>query len=450
MGVTVTHSFSPGKWTETDHRWGDTQYTWGTWGENFYALLDEEEIAFSDLIVKLRMLDVQELLVISDTIADKSVSKFLSEMVATHETYWDVILFHIKVVESLSISGDRTDRFSKNVLRNIRFDESRRIGISYLREFFDGLRITPHLSNAVGSFKSESAVSILDYDTQKTQKNISGGLYINELAGKHIKKPIDYGFSITDGYSRNVDFFRQLEEQFAVLEEYRKTMAFPVWEQLHVGSELSNTYGLVEQENVGFAGSFSRTWQTHKELTDVIAVSEKLSKTPRKKLFDNFSAYDDILQASGQVLNNIIVSHGAMDLSKFMELSGKSPGYSKFVEFKVGEYDYKDALVMLKVSCMVEQSKPSINNLIMHVDIPDTDDRGTAKIASTTAATRVRFNQPYYDPPEVSVVLRTGNTESGILTPYVVNVTNEYFDVELRNQNMELATGTISWVSKGY
>jgi hypothetical protein len=338
--------------------------------------------------------EAEQLVSVSDTF-DREVAfyKLLTETISAQETYWDVIQFRLGVSESISATDSYLNRPKKIFLTNIHLTEH--TDKSHLKTFFCEL-------------------------------------------------------NFSERYTATIDFFRSVEEQISVLEECFKHTAVPFEEWFNVAEYVEKTYDLLEQEDITLSDFIGHIWNARKKLADFITIHDIPANSVAKSLVDSFVMLDDILQASGQVLNNIIVSHGAMDLSKFMELSSKSPGYSKFVEFKVGEYDYKDALVMLKVSCMVEQSKPSINNLIMHVDIPDTDDRGTAKIASTTAATRVRFNQPYYNPPEVSVVLRAGNTESGILTPYVVSVTNEYFDVELRNQNMELATGTISWVAKGY
>ena len=107
-------------------------------------------------------------------------------------------------------------------------------------------------------------------------------------------------------------------------------------------------------------------------------------------------------------------------------------------------------MVKIAVRSKMEQGKPTISNLTMHVDIPDTDDRGTTQITDTTAATRVLFNKHYYNPPEINVVLLGGSTETGVLTPYIVTVTSTYFDVEIRNSSTNRVTGSISWFAKGY
>lgn len=125
------------------------------------------------------------------------------------------------------------------------------------------------------------------------------------------------------------------------------------------------------------------------------------------------------------------------------------------MEFKVGEYEYQEALVRIKIESQINQSEPTASNVVMHVDIPDTDDRGIAEITSTAAPTKVYYNKHYYKPPDISVTLRGGNTSNGYIAPYIVSTSKSddhgaYFEVELLNEKNERKTGTINWVAKGY
>ena len=86
----------------------------------------------------------------------------------------------------------------------------------------------------------------------------------------------------------------------------------------------------------------------------------------------------------------------------------------------------------------------------MHVDIPDTQDRGTANITDTAAPTRINFTKQFYIVPEVNVNLRGGNTGDGVVTPYITSMDNTGFEVQLINDAGQLVTGLITWQATGY
>ena len=68
----------------------------------------------------------------------------------------------------------------------------------------------------------------------------------------------------------------------------------------------------------------------------------------------------------------------------------------------------------------------------------------------------VFFNKMFYNPPEVSVNLRGGNTGDGLVVPNIVSTDkkDEYgarsFEVELLNSNMQRVTGLVTWQAVGY
>jgi hypothetical protein len=145
-------------------------------------------------------------------------------------------------------------------------------------------------------------------------------------------------------------------------------------------------------------------------------------------------------------------------LEDFEKLVNQAPGFTQFIPFKVGEYDYERALVKIVVRSKADQSKPTINNLTVHVDIPDTDASGTVAIKSTELSEPKRvwfedvsrhYYKHYYNPPEVNVLV-IGGYAGEVLTPYITSITTTYFDVEIRNASGVRVAGTISWFAKGY
>lgn len=165
--------------------------------------------------------------------------------------------------------------------------------------------------------------------------------------------------------------------------------------------------------------------------------------------------WDAMLQNCRGVLSDISITHGSMTLKEFAKQLITAPGYTPFQDFKVGEYEYKEALIRLVLESTIEHSQPSVSGVIMHVDIPDTNDRGNVEITDTAAPTKVYFNKHYYKPPEVKVNLQGGNTGDGVVVPHIVstdkaNADGRYFEVELLNSTGGRVTGFITWQSIGY
>ena len=230
-----------------------------------------------------------------------------------------------------------------------------------------------------------------------------------------------------------------IEEVIGIEEDYAKT----------ISSKHAETIAVTESASRMM--SFDRTFE------ETIHVAESRKKIATKLLTEEIATWDALLRNCGGILNNIFVRSGAIgNIAEFEKLVKEPPGYANFIDFKVGEYDYEEALVRIRVESKTEQAKPSISNLTIHVDIPDTDDRGTATITDTNAATKVYYNKQYYNPPEVNVVLIGGTTgNSGTLTPYIISTdqsdsTGRYFEVEIRDGSLNRVTGSISWFAKGY
>ena len=163
---------------------------------------------------------------------------------------------------------------------------------------------------------------------------------------------------------------------------------------------------------------------------------------------------DTFLRPADIVLSDIALRDAPFDPAGFKALLDTVPGYEPFIPYNVGEYEYKDALVRLRVEAGAYGSEPVVYDAVINVDIEDTVDRGTVTITDTAQPTRVRFNKRYYTKPEVSVTLQGGNTAAGVVTPNIAAIdrdgTGFYFDVELIKSDRTRAKGRITWSAVGY
>lgn len=162
---------------------------------------------------------------------------------------------------------------------------------------------------------------------------------------------------------------------------------------------------------------------------------------------------DEIVHNSNGILYDISLSEGPLSVEEFREAINTPAGYSPFVDFRVGDYEYKNAIYRFIMQKKDLDVNPLLSDLCVHVDIPDTNDRGTANIPSEV--TRVYFNKSYYNPPEVVVTVIGGSESSGIVIPYLISTdkyddSGRYFEVKLVNDSGTIVSGIISWTAKGY
>ena len=396
MSVTVTDNFTPQTWGESYPKtWGSANYITWKFGLHDYDMLASGTLTFIELLGKAVSRNEAENLSADEDFAREVVwERTIAELISVMETYWDVIQFHVNVSESFSVS----DAIGKNV-----------------------------------------------------EKNISVTLQITDKVPKSIIKTVPVTLTVTDTFLRKVKFFRDVSESVSITEFANRhpsthyAEAFEIYDffwKLFTGN-----YG----ETVSFAEVVTRAFSARRLFEEPIAFNELCKKSSEISKEEAFQVHDTILRVSNAILNNIFINDGEIGtIDDFNDLIEVSPGFSRFINFKVGEYDYEEALVKIIVKSKMEQGQPTISNLTMHVDIPDTDDRGNVVIEDASAATKVYFNKHYYNPPEVNVVLTGGNTGNTLLTPFIVSITEEYFETEIRNSSMQRVTGSISWFAKGY
>ena len=395
MSVTVTDNFTPKTWAQSyPETWGSTTHDW-KYGLHDYSLLATVTLALAEQLSRSATNGIEESISVADQLARETIwERSCQEAFSIMETYWDFIQFRVSVSESFTITDDETHKIVKGVLVTLNIAES--VPKTVEKPFFATIFVEDEF-----------------FRKAKTLRKFAESVDFAEVTGRHPHLPFEEAFGI-------VDFFY-------------------------------NVFTENVDETVSVAELLSRSFSAQRVFAESVALAELLDKHTEIKKEDLLVIRDTILQASNAILNNIFARHGEITkLEDFEKLVNQAPGFTEFIPFKVGEYDYEEALVKIAVRSKMEQSKPSVNNLTMHVDIPDTDDRGTANIVNVSEVTRVLIHKHYYNPPEVNVVLLGGNTGGGVLTPYITSVTTMYFEVEIRNSSLNRVTGSISWFAKGY
>lgn len=267
-------------------------------------------------------------------------------------------------------------------------------------------------------------------------------------------------------YSETMDF----DEEFSKLDKFirffttkmtasdalAKDFERSKQETLSVSESVAKDFEKVSSETLETTDKMSRTFKVWRTLEESLDIETTPIKEFDKELEDEIEFYDAYLGNADGVLSNLYIETEDMDEDEFIDIvNTPGGGYTKFYEFKVGEYEYQEALVRMTIETTTPQSEPNIADIVMHVDIPDTDDSGVEQIVDTENPTKVYFNKSYYTTPEVAVVVIGGNTGDGSLYANLISVDGEddagrYFEVEIINSSGELTTGLISWFAKGY
>lgn len=407
MGVTITDNFTPKTWAQSQPKtWGNALYQTWMFGLHEYGLLADVTLAIAEQLLRSATHRIEEDdISVADQFTRETIwERSCQEAFSIMETYWDFIQFRVSVSESFTVTDDETHKIVKGVLVTLNIAES---------------------------------------------------------VPKTIEKPFSATIFVEDDFFRKVKTLRKFAESLDFVELVGKQLSLPLEETFEIVEFFHNLFTENVDETFSVAEVIDRSFSARRVLAENIDFEELLGKHSEVQLEDFLSIRDTILRASNAILNNIFVKDGEMStLEDFNKLVNKAPGFTEFIDFKVGEYDYEEALVKVAVRSKMEGNQPTINNLTIHVDIPDTDARGTLVINNTEAdlsgPKRVMFssceNSPfYYSPPEVNALVIGGYSNSnGALTPYITSITTEYFEVEIRNASGSRVSGTISWFAKGY
>lgn len=305
---------------------------------------------------------------------------------------------------------------------------------------------------------SKEQIIFADRVNKSVQKQLYDVFVVRELdLTKILKKILSDSFDVAETYWDNIKFNLYVAENIKVKECLGKNVSFIAGrEQFGINDWLTKCIDAFKNEDVLLLDGLHKYFDVRRLLEEQVQLEEVAGKSIVLTPQEAFSLYDAIIRGCDGVLSNIAINTDSMTLEEFEKLLNAPPNYSNFIEFKVGEYEYQDALVRISLKSDVKQVQPSVANVVMHIDIPDTDDKGEVEITDTSAPTKVYFNKFYYTPPSVNVTLKGGNTADGVLIPNVLSTDQQddngrYFEVELRNEAWsERKTGKIYWVSKGY
>lgn len=381
-------------WENCPLTWENFTKSWNMAGMTVFTVDATEAAALSEAATKTTKIKKKEPVAISEALV-KASAKPIEEAAKVAEVYWDYIQFKLCFAENISVIETPKKTLSRS------FADS--FGIAERKVLRNSRKVLKEPVNFAELLKRAA-----DYN-----------LHFKEAAG------------LTDTSSTKLKKW--------LFEKVKATEIVP-----------KKQTSALKKETAALSDNMTRKVYFDRDFAESVGISEAMAKTLALLKKDNAALYDAFIEATECVISNIAITEGDMSLDEFIEATETAPGYTPFMDFKVGEYEYQEALVRIVINAVAAQTQPSVTNVVMHVDIPDTQDRGTAEITDTSAPTRINFTKLFYIVPEVNVNLRGGNTGDGVVTPYITEMDKTGFEVQLLNDSGQLVTGLITWQATGY
>lgn len=438
-------------WENFPFDWKSSIKDWEHTAGTSYELLATETASFQERLSKLYALYKKEKFSSKDNIR-RSVTTSFIENLNIAEFYWDYIKFYLQFLENLKVRDVSNKAQLKSLKDGLRFVDLLKKASSI--KLSDKLHIADVGKKNIKSTYKE-IIHIADSHNKKIIGTWCETLQTSDYKSTNLAKTIkEYIFS-SEFFGRRNIFSRNFNENLGLTIDYPKTFIKNEKEELSVNDSQSNVIGLNKSEQLHFDEQFIRIATFKRLLAENANFGEYISKGVVTEKNEKLHSCDAYIRASDGIISNMSIKEHAMSFDAFQQAVNQPPNFTKFMEFKVGEYEYQEALVRLKLQTQIKQVQPTANAVTMYVDIEDVNDSGVVQIVDVSAPTKVYYNKHYYKPPEVSITLRGANMLDGYVVPYLVDVfktddNGTYFEVELLDSNYARKKGTINWVAKGY
>lgn len=409
-----------------------------------------EQLILSDMNIKYTSINKREKFTVEDKLFKQLVHKIL-ENIGISETYWDNVNFIINIAENIILSEIGKKQLGRKFFEVVKVIDIPKNNISFIKK--ENI-IASDLIIKGPSRTLKEGFQISDYSNKQLASVLKEHITFRELLAKNSNVILNETVEVLDDFSRFLILYRDFQESLSIQDKKYLTEAKRVNEEISVND---NYYKQIVEnylETLGVTDTFTRRADFTRRLAENIHVIDLLRNRYWLETEEVIGLYDSFIQTCLGVLSNLVIkTDNNFTLEDFEKAMITAPGYDEFIEFNVGDYEYKEALVRLLIERKEMTSEPVIYDVAVHVDIDDTDDRGNLTITDTTAPTNVYYNKHYYNPPEVQATLKGGAEQ--MLYPVILStnksdVDGRYFEIEIRNSSGNRATGTIAWVAKGY
>lgn len=435
-----------------DYTWDKAKFTWDSveakksWEECYntsFSLLTKEDISFLEKSFRFIALNKNEAIIVSAKLIN-IFAKPITERINIAESYLDFISYILKIQETLTLKEINP----KTVRRTFYevFEITGKLWREYLINIAQFLAFTEN-HNRKAQFLKQEGLNISDYLRKDYSKTVFEA--VNLLVQSPfwiINKAISEDLNITDCYQDFISYIVRIQETISFIENCPKDMTITKEEALELTGYISKSALKAVSELFVLTDNTKSTKIFKRVFTETLAVVEKIAKSIGVTKFELLNIVEAYIRNTNTILSDLVFSNKDMTLDEFLQQTSSPVGYESFKDMQVGEYEYQNALIRLIVEAGALSIRPQVTEWELNIDIPDTIDRGQAVIPASTHT--ILFNKHYYKPPEIQITLK-GTSIYGA-TPSVVKITENSFDVAIKDGSGNFISGVISWTSTGY
>ena len=184
--------------------------------------------------------------------------------------------------------------------------------------------------------------------------------------------------------------------------------------------------------------------------TDAFEITESTSHKIKKKAVESFAVTDGDEKSYGVTLFDLELDRSDVNAEDWRDyVNSKAPlNYSEVRPLIPGEYEYKDAIVGVQMSIPPVEGRFGIIGSTLHVDVPDTVEKGTVQVTSSGPST-VTLGKRFYKETKVLTSLVDSDQQAAVeiseigLTSFKIGLKS------LTNPGLYV-NGTIDWLVEGY
>lgn len=453
MSTTVTTKIQHYTWDNIPHTWNSCDERWDECGVRAFEVNTTEVAKITCKQTKFINKYSAEQFAAKDNLSKKDYTKSIEKLSVSEQAVPSIKMQRM-YTEFCKILEQQSSVFAKRSVEPVQLTDSSNVNM--IRVLKDSIGVSEtYWDNILFFMNVCENMTLREAISRAQDKNTIEKLLVGEHLYKVLASKVKESIVFQDELKRHALFVRVVQELFSTTDMTFKTANKQLKESVQLLEEIRKITKIAKQDQAKIIDNFSRKFMVQLHEKENLSIVDFIHKEMNNNYTEACVLYDTIIQACEAVMSNIYAAHGDLDLNKFLEIVNTPPGFTTFTDFKVGEYEYQEALVRILIKASVPQSQPSVSDVVMHVDIPDTDDRGTERIVDISEPTKIYYNKHYYNSPEVNVIVIGGNTSDGIVRPNLISTDGiddrgRYFTVEIINENGKRVVGTISWFSKGY
>jgi hypothetical protein len=369
-----------------------------------------------------------------------------TESIGFTDTYYDLIAYVLRWVESLGLTEGVAKSSRKSVQENLRTLDG--LARSVAKALQEGLPVTEGLSRQMRQKHAES-LPVASVSARVATKAVAERVALTEGLDQGFRKRVSEALNFAETYYDLIAFILRIGEGLTVSDQTARRLQKPVAEALRTKDQLTCRSVKQVAEALAFAETLGRTVAYRRLLKEGLGVAEALRRAMRLRANEALALAEQYRRHANGVISDMIVASTEITEADFASIveAGHPPGYTDFRDFIQGDFTYQRALFRAILKSR-NSDRGFIDALRVTVDVPDVFDRGTVQITDSQAGAVIGFSRIFRVPPEVTMTHKGGTV---VAIPRLSSaVTRTGFTAVLENTSGARVTGTFTWIAQGY